>query len=176
VLEAFARVRGEAPRLIINAQLPRRDELLAEAARRDPRVEVVTEDQAVAEHLRLFASCDICLAPSRWEGLGLPLYEATAFGMPIITNDAPPMNEIVEHELNGLLVRSFPAGHAKSGIPAYDPDPDELAAAIERLVDPDLRARLADGARRVLERRGWERTVSEIGKLLEKLSRARAAD
>ena len=31
--------------------------------------------------------------PARWEGLGLPLYEAIAFGMPAITNDAPPMNE-----------------------------------------------------------------------------------
>ncbi len=57
-----------------------------------------------AEHLRLFASCDVCLGPSRWEGLGLFLYEAVAFGMPQITNDSPPMNEVVRDGVNGILV------------------------------------------------------------------------
>ena len=31
------------------------------------------------EHLQLFASCDVCLGPSRWEGLGLFLPRGWAF-------------------------------------------------------------------------------------------------
>ncbi|HVH17422.1 MAG TPA: glycosyltransferase, partial [Myxococcota bacterium] len=62
------------------------------------------------------------LAPSRWEILGLHLYEATAFGMPVITNDNPPMNEVIEDGLNGILVDGVEDGHARSGVPAFAPD------------------------------------------------------
>lgn len=122
------------------------------------------------EHLQLFADSDVCLAPARWEGLGVHLYEAIAFGMPIVTNDAPPMNELVEDGLNGLLVGSRQDGVANSGIPAYAPDVEDLANAIERLADPELRGRLSEGSREMAERRSWSRTVSDIGGLLAKLS------
>jgi glycosyltransferase involved in cell wall biosynthesis len=129
---------------------------------------LVVEDQPTAKHLELFASCDVCLSPARWEGLGLPLYEAIAFGMPAITNDAPPMNEAVRDGVNGLLVASHPDGEAKSGIPAVSPDVDALAEAIERLADPGLRAELSEGALRVRDtERRWELTVEGIGALLE---------
>jgi glycosyltransferase involved in cell wall biosynthesis len=36
---------------------------------------------------------DVCLQPSHWEGIGLPLLECQAAGMPLLTTDAPPMNE-----------------------------------------------------------------------------------
>ena len=84
------------------------------------------------------AACDVCITPSRWEGLGLPLYEAIAFGQPVITNDDPPMNEVVGDGVNGLLVPSLPRRTARSGIPAKRPDPDALTAAIERIADPEL--------------------------------------
>ena len=114
------------------------------AARADARIDWVFDDLPDAEHKRLFAAADVCLAPSRWEGLGLHLYEATAFGMPIITNDNPPMNEVVRDGENGLLVRGIEAEEpADSGIPAYDPDVDELAAAIERLARPGVACRAA---------------------------------
>ena len=100
------------------------------------------EDRPTDEHLRQFAGCHVCLSPSRWEGLGLPLYEAVAFGMPSITNDSPPMNEIVLDGVNGICVDSVPWGEAGSGIPAFDPDFEQLTAAIERLGDAG-RARAA---------------------------------
>jgi glycosyltransferase involved in cell wall biosynthesis len=179
-LEAFRRTDERRLRLLVKAQIdPRwrrwrdpRSRLLRRAARADRRIELMLADLPNEQHLRSFAGCDVCLAPSRWEGLGLHLFEATAFGMPIITNDAPPMNEIVHDGLNGLLVRSPQSGHASSGIPAVDPDLDDLARAIERLADPELRGRLSDGARRVREERSWSRTVSELGSLLESPARA----
>jgi 1,2-diacylglycerol 3-alpha-glucosyltransferase len=166
-LEAFGRVDDSRLRLLLRGQVKRKEGKLAKAAKRDPRIEVRLEDVPTAEHLRSFADCDVCLTPSRWEGLGLPLYEATAFGMPIITNDDPPMNEIVEDGLNGLLVSSHPDGTTRSGLDAKTPDVDDMAAAIERICDDELRARLAHGALEMRERLAWSHTVENLGGLLE---------
>jgi 1,2-diacylglycerol 3-alpha-glucosyltransferase len=172
VLEAFTRTANERLRLLVKAQVERKQLGDAQdAAGRDPRIELHVADEPTREHLRRFASCDVCLSPARWEGLGLPLYEAIAFGMPAITNDAPPMNEAVRDGVNGALVRSHPDGTARSGIPALTPDVDELARAIERLADDDERARLAAGAREIRDtERRWELTVQGIGELLERVA------
>src|ERR671919_695519 len=63
--------------------------------------------------------------------------------MPIITNDNPPMNEVVTDGANGLLVRGIESGTTKSGIAAYEPDVDGLAAAIEPLSRRRERPRVA---------------------------------
>ena len=116
-LEAFERTTNPQLRLLVKAQVERKTTQIArEAAERDPRIDFVLEDQPTDEHLRTFAGADVCLTPARWEGLGLPLFEAMAFGMPVITNDFPPLNEVIEHERNGLLVKSIQNGTAQSGI------------------------------------------------------------
>ena len=172
VLEAFSKVTDERVRLLVKAQVKRKAVRVAEqAAQADPRIALQVSDQPTADHLRQFACCDVCLSPSRWEGLGLPLYEAIAFGMPSITNDAPPMNEAVEDGVNGLLVASHPDGEARSGIPALTPDVNALAAAIERLADDSERARLGEGTRRVRDtERRWELTVRGVGELVERVA------
>ena len=168
VMRAFADVRDPRLRLVVKAQVPRRGDFLHEMSSRDERIVVIRDDLPSAEHLRLFASCHVCLAPSRWEGLGLHLYEALAFGMPIVTTDIPPMNEVVRSGFNGLLLRRRPSKHAtRSGIPAYDPDPDDLTDAIRRLANPELRAQLSAGALETRERLRWSRTVAGLRTLLE---------
>lgn len=169
VLEAFVRTPGPELRLLIKAQVDRHPRFLEKAAASDPRVEVIVDDLPTDEHRRLFAGCDVCLAPSRWEGLGVFLYEAIACGMPIITNDDPPMNEVVEHELNGLLVASEPDGEAPSGVEARKPDVESLAAAIERIRDPATRSALERGAHQVRERLSWDGTVTSLAHLLDRL-------
>jgi glycosyltransferase involved in cell wall biosynthesis len=172
VLEAFERTSDPRLRLLVKAQVERKQVRPAEeAARRDPRIVVEVGDKPTREHLREMASCDVCLAPARWEGLGLPLYEAIAFGMPAITNDAPPMNEPIQDGVNGLLIESHPAGSARSGIPALDPDVESLRAAIERLADDQTRAELAAGARRIRDsERRWDDTVGGFAELVERVA------
>jgi 1,2-diacylglycerol 3-alpha-glucosyltransferase len=168
-VEAFTRTTDESLRLLIKAQVERgKLKSTLDLAADDPRVEVLLDDQPTAEHLQTFANCDVCLAPARWEGLGLPLFEAIAFGMPIITNDDPPMNEVAIDGLNGLLVSSHPEGTARSGIPAMTPDVGEMAAAIERIADDGLRARLSDGALEMCQRRSWSRTLDDLAKLFDR--------
>lgn len=41
----------------------------------------------------LYHGADVCVQPSRWEGLGLQQLEAMASGLPVITTNAPPMSE-----------------------------------------------------------------------------------
>jgi len=170
VIEAFRAAKGDNLRLIFKAQLERRMKYLEAAAAEDPRIDLVIDDMPTDEHLRLFASCDVCLGPSRWEGLGLFLYEAIAFGMPTITNDSPPMNEVVRDGANGLLVGDVQDDVASSGIPSMKPDVPALTGAIERLADPDLRAELAAGARASREEYSWERTVADFGSLFERVA------
>ena len=170
VLKAFRRSPDERLRLTISAQLPRAAERLRKAAARDPRIELILSEQPTADYLATFAAHDVLLAPSRWEGLGVPLFEATALGLPIITNDDPPMNEIVTDGRNGLLVGSAPAGTTKSGIPSVDPDVGELASAIARIADPGLRAGLAAGSREVRAERSWENTVADLATILRRVA------
>ena len=170
VLEAFSKTKDDRFRLIVKAQVDRKAPKVEKAARKDGRIELITEDLPTDEHLRLFASADVSLAPSRWEGLGLHLYEAMAFAIPTVVNDSAPMNEVVRDGENGVLVRPVPDGEAKSGIPAYGIDPGDLAATIERLGDDAYRARLTEGTRAACEVWNWERTKSDLAALLERVS------
>ena len=174
VIDAFRAARGDNLRLVFKAQLERRMNLLERAAEEDPRIELVIEDMPTEEHLRLFAGCDVCLGPSRWEGLGLFLYEAVAFGMPQITNDSPPMSEVVRDGVNGILVPDRQDGTAPSGIPSMAPDVGALTDAIERLADPGERERLAAGARASREELSWERTVADYDSLIQQAAGVRA--
>ena len=170
IVEAFVRTGDPRLRLLIRGQVDRKAGRLEKAAGGDERVIIELEDRPTDEHLSQFASCDVCLSPSRWEGLGLPLYEAVAFGIPSITNDSPPMNEVVIDEVNGICVDSVRWGEAGSGIPAFDPDLDQLTAAIERLADEGERARLAAGALELRDgERSWQRTVEGLAGLLERV-------
>ena len=131
---------------------------------------MVLEDLPTDEHLRLFASADVCVAPSRWEGLGLHLYESMALGLPVITNDAPPMNEVIRDGDNGLLIASRRRGRASSGIPAYAPSVRGLAAAIAETLEPGRLAELRAGvARRASGSRGRARS-RDYGELIESAS------
>ena len=168
VVEAFQAAKGDNLRLIFKAQLERRMNYLEKAAAEDPRIELVIDDMPTDEHLRLFANCDVCLGPSRWEGLGLFLYEAVAFEMPQITNDSPPMNEVVIDGVNGILVPDLQDDTAPSGIPSMKPDVAGLTAAIERMADPAERSRLAEGARSSRAELSWDRTVADYDALIQR--------
>lgn len=95
------------------------------------------DPQHVPIHL---LAADMLIAPSRtaangWvEAQGLSLLEAMALGTPVIATRCGGIPDAVQHEHTGLLVD--------------ERCPDQLAAAIARLIaDSGLRARLAEAAR-----------------------------
>jgi 1,2-diacylglycerol 3-alpha-glucosyltransferase len=179
-IDAFRGTDDPRLRFILKAQVRRQEKRVRALARggsrfgrRDTRIELVTADLPTDDYLRMLGSADVCLAPSRWEGLGLHLFEATALGVPILTNDNPPMNEVVHDEVNGLLVPGIPDGEApRSGISAFKPEVGMLSAAIERLADDDLRAELSAGARRRREELSWATTAADLANLLARVGTA----
>ena len=55
--------------------------------------------------IKYYRGADIIVLPSRWEGNGLPFIEALAYGRPIITVNAPPMNERIINGFNGFTCK-----------------------------------------------------------------------
>ena len=90
------------------------------------------------ELLRAYASCDIFVAPSRFESFGLVFLEAMREGKPVIGCVAGGMPEVVAHGINGLLVEP---GNV-----------EELARAILSLInDQALRAGMGKTGKTIFE-------------------------
>jgi 1,2-diacylglycerol 3-alpha-glucosyltransferase len=188
MIEAFRRTRNPELRLVVKTQRPfrmtdfiraetqrdlaKRDRVYdwAQAAVRDlaavdRRIRSITDDVTEQQYLELLARSHVCAMPSRWEGLGLHLYEATAFGIPLLVSDIPPVNEIAVHGVNAYVVPAHRLGTTKSGIAAYEPDVEALTEGFERLADAELRDRLAEGALRTAAKLDWGATIDGLERL-----------
>jgi len=88
---------------------------------------------------KLYESCDVFVAPSRFESFGLILVEAMMLAKPVVAGDCDAMRSIVE---------------GGAGLVASADDPAELADAISSLVaSPELRAEVGAAGRRRFEER-----------------------
>jgi glycosyltransferase involved in cell wall biosynthesis len=86
-IEAFCRLTRQDVRLTVRLQeevpLPNIDD----------RVEVIIGNlDNVAD---LYSTGDICVQPSKMEGIGFMVLEPACAGIPVITTDYPPMNEFI---------------------------------------------------------------------------------
>jgi glycosyltransferase involved in cell wall biosynthesis len=96
---------------------------------------------------KAYASADVFVLPSRYEGYGIVYAEALAFGLPIIACDVGPVPELV-------------GGEAAVLIPTNDRD--ALSAALDLLLDdPTLRSKMSEAAvRRASQLPRWQDTVT----------------
>jgi glycosyltransferase involved in cell wall biosynthesis len=106
------------------------------------------------ELARRYAAADLVIYLSDYEGFGLPVTEAMARGVPVVTGDRPSTNEI--------------AGDA-----AYLVDPGdvgEIASAIDDLLcKPELRARLREAGVKAAGRFDWRVTARRTREILRAL-------
>lgn len=109
----------------------------------------------------LLAMMDVFVFPSVSEGFGIAVIEAMASRLPVVVSNIRPLADIVQDGVSGLLV---PSG-----------DGPALAAALNRvLADPDLRRRLSQGGRDLVEARYTDRHMVQAHEELY-LSLTRAA-
>lgn len=93
----------------------------------------------VAELVRHYATAEVAVVPSLYEGFGLPAAEAMACGLPVVATWAGALPEVVEDGRSGILV------------PPHDPT--SLAGAIHRLLsDAGLRQAMGEEGRGRVER------------------------
>jgi len=107
--------------------------------------------------LRLYASADVCVFPSFWEGQGLVPGEAMASGTPCVAAEVGWVPEVVEDGVNGWR---FP--------------PRDVAAGAERLgralSDEPARRRAGERARQdMVDRHDWSHHVDRLERLYEEV-------
>jgi 1,2-diacylglycerol 3-alpha-glucosyltransferase len=106
VLQAFQSISHEKCRLVIHSQLP-----LSRYTGIHRKIISKLENNGSLDFIEgtvsapgLYHMGDIYVYPSRLDGIGLTVPEAMACGLPVITTDEPPMNELVQPGC-GELVR-----------------------------------------------------------------------
>ncbi|MBM3308313.1 MAG: glycosyltransferase family 4 protein [Candidatus Eisenbacteria bacterium] len=106
---------------------------------------------------RHFASADVFCSPAvGGESFGIVLLEAMAAGAPIVASDIAGYRAVIRDRETGLLVRRGAA--------------DEIAAAVVALArDQRLRRRMAERARRAVDRYSWDRVAREIADVYEEV-------
>ncbi len=92
----------------------------------------------VADIAGLWAQCHVAALPSRREGLPKALLEAAACGRALVATDVPGCRDVTRPNVSGLLV-------------PVDDAPALAAAILTLKSDADLRRRLAQGGRRLVE-------------------------
>ena len=102
----------------------------------------------------LYCEGDVCVQPSLWEGLGLPLLECQAAGMPLITTDVPPMNE---HNPMARIPAKSEALRIGNDlcIPAARIDPSRLATVLQSVHGQDISAASRRARRFATREHSW---------------------
>lgn len=130
----------------------------------------IAEREGVAEHVvwagfvpeddlpALYSGADAFLFPSLWEGFGLPVLEAMACGVPVITSARSAMSEVTE-EAAVLVDPSDPAAIADGVITALSDGPALASAGLRRAARYTWE-RTAARTIEVYEAAGWGRTPS----------------
>jgi glycosyltransferase involved in cell wall biosynthesis len=157
LVDALARIAELDWRCTIAGSLDRAPETTA-AVRRQisdyglaDRIDLIGE---VADPTPLYEAADIFVHPSRYEGYGMAIAEALAFGIPVVATRAGAIPEVVPDHAGILVPVDDPAGLA-----------DALRLMIE---NPSVRQRYADGAALAATRLAtWPGTAARIASALD---------
>ncbi len=146
LLDAVRLLPADLPLVVLVAGEPWGDAREAVHQRlRDPaiagRVHAHLGWLAEAEVAWWAAAADVAVLPYRRATGSAVAAQMLGYGLPLVATRVGGLAEVVEEGRNGLLV---PPG-----------EPAALAAALQRLAEPTVRARLAEGARASAERWSW---------------------
>jgi len=108
--------------------------------------------------LALYAAADLYVSPSREDSFGLPVAEAMACGLPVITSVNAGVSGLIHDAVDGFVL-------------ADPDDPQALAQILHRLcADAHLRNSLGDAAAEATQTWTWDRNASQVIQLLKDVS------
>lgn len=104
-----------------------------------------------------YAAADIYASPSLEDAFALPVLEAMACGLPVITSSAAGVSEIIRHGEDGFILA--------------DPrDAKVLAGHVEQLSsNPALREKMGQAAARTAANYTWDRNAEQLRALIEQV-------
>jgi UDP-glucose:(heptosyl)LPS alpha-1,3-glucosyltransferase len=151
--------KGLKPCLEALALLGRKDLHLTVAGRGDPQpYRSLIETLGVGPQVHFLGSqeaapcyqaADVFVMPSTYEGWGLVVPEALACGLPNVVSRFPASDELVTPGVNGEILEDAT-------------DAQELAAALERVLAPGVRERMARSARPSVAHYAWPEVSRRI--------------
>jgi glycosyltransferase involved in cell wall biosynthesis len=114
----------------------------------------------------IYLNGDIFLVPTHWEGLGHGLYEAQACGLPVITTDAPPMDEC---GADWLIPVSQSERYELSGkpIPKVFADAQKLAQVMREIYTSDISHQSQKARERMEKYHDLKEVIKDLGKAIE---------
>jgi glycosyltransferase involved in cell wall biosynthesis len=147
-----------------NADRTALQELAASGAA--PRVVHLDADLSGDDLAALYRACDVFVHPYRGEGFAMPVLEAMASGLPVITTAGGPTDEFCPPQAGWRIDaarRAMPGGRVDhletAGEPwMLEPSVDHLVALLREAADTTADARAARGAagRSAAERYTWD--------------------
>lgn len=161
VLQAMAELPKMSLRLLVvgeDAQVS-----FQEMASRLGVAERCTWERATSDVLDCYAAADLYVSPSREDSFGLPVAEAMACGLPVVTSAFAGISEMVHDGADGFVLR--------------DPhDVESLVKLIRMLGEQQaLRERVGTAAENQAQQWTWDRHAAAVWEMItEKVNIARA--
>ena len=128
----------------------------------DPRVEVCGE---VDDYRTMYLNGDVFILPRRYAGQSLTIHEAMAAGMPVMTTDMKPYDEIAQFL---IPVEMFGTIKLFRDVEYAIINPEEIAKSIDELYGKDI-SEESKQAREFAESISWENLKAEYEELFEML-------
>lgn len=163
VIDAFNKLNDPGIELLIHAQFASKNR---EAGNIRVTSGVVSRDELI----KMYQNSDIAVLPSKWEGLGLTFLEAIACGLPIITVDAPPMNEYVKDGYNGFCCKiKERVKYPDVFVEGVHVDIEDMAEKMIGFVDRRLLSSMKKRTNEVRGHWNWRERSALISDMTEKL-------
>lgn len=148
LIEAYSKLRKKGIKqklLLVGGKEERIKELQIYAEQLNVAENIVFLQNIDFEDLPLlYQICDVFVFPSLYEGFGLPLVEAMASKVPVVTSNVSSMPEVV----------------GNAGITVEPNDADSLAEAIEKVIsDSKLRENMIKMGIKQIEKFNWQNTA-----------------
>ena len=155
----------QPPTMLVHEQIPLR-KVAPDFCRVLGTVDGLTTHTGTLRAPGMYHRARCLVMPTKLEGLGLPLFEAMACGLPVIATNAPPMNEYVQDGVTGWLVPVEKRTMRKDGL--QFPECQVDLVALTKIMDhaarrPEL---LKSAGRAALEYARRELRLEDLGRRL----------